>query len=52
MGAAGPEQDAGDGTDFYAINQGYVSVTPLQLDLTWYERLESLSTWLPKVIAV
>jgi 5'-nucleotidase len=52
VGAAGPEQDAGDGTDFYAINQGYVSVTPLQLDLTWYERLESLSTWLPKVIAV
>jgi 5'-nucleotidase len=48
VGAAGAEQDAGDGTDFHAINNGYVSVTPLQLDLTWYERIETLSNWLPK----
>lgn len=48
VGAAGAEQDAGEGTDFYAINNGYVSVTPLQLDLTWYERLETLNNWLPK----
>ncbi len=50
VGAAGAEQDAGDGTDFHAINNGYVSVTPLQLDLTWYERIETLSNWLPKAI--
>ena len=48
VGAAGAEQDAGEGTDFHAINNGYVSVTPLQLDLTWYERIETLSNWLPK----
>jgi 5'-nucleotidase len=48
VGAAGEEQDAGEGTDFYAINNGYVSVTPLQLDLTFYEKLEMLKNWLPK----
>lgn len=48
VGPAGAEQDAGPGTDFYAINTGYVSVTPLQLDLTWYDRINALSTWLPR----
>ncbi len=48
VGAAGAEQDAGEGTDFHAISDGYVSVTPLQLDLTWYDRLETLNKWLPK----
>ena len=52
VGAAGEEQDAGEGTDFHAINNGYVSVTPLQLDLTWYERIENLKTWLPEKIAL
>jgi len=47
VGPAGAEQDAGPGTDFYAINSGYVSVTPLQLDLTWYDRLSTLKNWLP-----
>jgi 5'-nucleotidase len=46
VGPAGAEQDAGPGTDFDAIRNGYVSVTPLQLDLTRYERLEGLSKWL------
>jgi 5'-nucleotidase len=48
VGPAGAEQDAGPGTDFYAVNAGYVSVTPLQLDLTWYERINALRDWLPK----
>ncbi|MFU8787620.1 MAG: 5'/3'-nucleotidase SurE [Methylobacter sp.] len=48
VGPPGAEQDAGPGTDFYAINAGFVSVTPLQLDLTWYERLNALADWLPK----
>lgn len=48
VGPPGGEQDAGPGTDFHAINTGYVSVTPLQLDLTWYARLNELTTWLPK----
>ncbi len=46
VGPPGSEQDAGEGTDFYAINQGYVSVTPLQLDLTRYERLDQVKQWL------
>lgn len=46
VGPPGAEQDAGQGTDFYAIAQGYVSVTPLQIDLTRYERIEALQTWL------
>ena len=44
IGQPGPEQDAGPGTDFYAVNSGYVSVTPLQLDLTQYKVLDELST--------
>ena len=30
----GPAADAGEGTDFHAVEHGYVSVTPLQIDLT------------------
>jgi len=48
VGPPGAEQDAGPGTDFYAVNAGFVSVTPLQLDLTRYERLNDLKAWLPK----
>jgi 5'-nucleotidase len=47
VGCAGPEQDAGPGTDFYALRNQYVSVTPLQIDLTRYESLERLADWLP-----
>ncbi len=48
VGPAGAEQDAGPGTDFFAINNNYVSVTPLQIDLTRYESLDNLKAWLPK----
>jgi len=47
VGPPGAEQDAGPGTDFYAVSQGYVSVTPLQLDLTRYDALDMLKDWLP-----
>lgn len=46
VGPPGGEQDAGPGTDFDAIRNGYVSVTPLQLDLTRFEVLEGLREWL------
>ncbi|HTW37059.1 MAG TPA: 5'/3'-nucleotidase SurE [Steroidobacteraceae bacterium] len=46
VGPAGPEQDAGPGTDFHAVAQGYVSVTPLQIDLTRHAALPLLTTWL------
>lgn len=47
VGCAGPEADAGPGTDFHAIRNHCVSVTPLQIDLTRYERLSQLGAWLP-----
>lgn len=47
VGPPGSEQDAGEGTDFYALKMGYVSVTPLQLDLSRYEQMEALAAWLP-----
>ena len=46
VGPAGPEQDAGPGTDFDTIAQGYVSVTPLQVDLTRHGALPELGRWL------
>lgn len=33
------------GTDFEAVTQGYVSVTPLQFDLMSHEALERLRSW-------
>jgi len=48
VGPVGPEQDAGPGTDFYAVRNGYVSVSPLQVDLTRYAALESLAQWLSR----
>jgi 5'/3'-nucleotidase len=46
VGAAGGVQDAGDGTDFHAVLHHKVSITPLQIDLTQFSQLESLSKWL------
>ena len=45
VGPAGPEQDAGPGTDFDAIKKKFISLTPLEIDLTKYESLESLQDW-------
>jgi 5'-nucleotidase len=45
-GSLGPELDAGEGTDFYAIANGYASVTPLQIDMTAYRSLQPLQQWL------
>ncbi len=46
VGAAGGAQDAGEGTDFHAAAAGLVSVTPLQVDLTRYAQLQTVSEWL------
>jgi 5'-nucleotidase len=46
VGPAGAEQDAGPGTDFYAVRNGFVSVTPLQVDLTRHSALPELTDWL------
>ncbi|MCK5497923.1 MAG: 5'/3'-nucleotidase SurE, partial [Gammaproteobacteria bacterium] len=45
VGPVGPEQDAGPGTDFYAINNNNVSITPLQVDLTKYSVIEDITQW-------
>ena len=49
VGAPGSEDDAGQGTDFYAIRQHAVSITPLHVDLTRYTALDQVSTWLKKI---
>lgn len=46
VGPAGPGQDSGPGTDFHALEQGAVAVTPLKVDLTRHEALPQLSEWL------
>jgi 5'-nucleotidase len=46
VGPAGTGQDAGAGTDFHAVANGYVSVTPLQIDLTRHAMLEDMRGWL------
>lgn len=46
VGPAGPEADAGPGTDFHAVREGFVSITPLQVDLTRHAALPELADWL------
>lgn len=46
VGPPGKEQDAGIGTDFHAIKNNYVSITPLQLDLTRYDTMNEIKHWL------
>ena len=46
VGAAGAKADAGPGTDFHAVANTQVSVTPLQVDLTRHVEIPNLRTWL------
>jgi 5'-nucleotidase len=46
VGPAGAGQDAGPGTDFHAVANNCVSVTPLQIDLTRHSMLDDISDWL------
>jgi 5'-nucleotidase len=46
VGAAGAAADAGEGTDFHAVDQGWASVTPLQIDLTHAGQMDRLRDWL------
>jgi 5'-nucleotidase len=45
VGPVGAEQDAGEGTDFHAVRQNRVSLTPLHVDLTRYSAMEQISGW-------
>lgn len=46
IGAAGAAADAGPGTDFHAVEQKRVSITPLQIDLTQVSQLPTIRAWL------
>ncbi|MFM1956463.1 MAG: broad specificity 5(3)-nucleotidase and polyphosphatase [Pseudomonadota bacterium] len=46
VGPAGSAQDAGEGTDFYAVANNKVSITALQADLTNYQQLDTLKNWM------
>ena len=43
VGPAGKEQDAGPGTDFHAVQNGYVSITPIHVDLTRHDVLDKVA---------
>ena len=49
IGPAGAQKDEGPGTDFDTVAEGYVSVTPLQVDLTRHAALPALGTWLDAI---
>ncbi len=48
IGAAGPAADAGPGTDFHAIENGRVSLTPLQVDLTNLQQMNAVREWMER----
>jgi 5'-nucleotidase len=48
VGPAGPGQDAGEGTDFHALNEGAAAITPLKIDLTRHEALPQVVEWMER----
>ena len=45
IGPAGDARECGEGTDFHAVAQGAVSITPLQVDLTDHSGLSGWGRW-------
>ncbi len=45
IGPAGEAEDDGPGTDFHAVREGSISITPIQVDLTRYQALEKVAGW-------
>jgi 5'-nucleotidase len=45
IGPAGAEHDSGAGTDFHAVRTGHISITPIHVDLTRYQALEKVASW-------
>ncbi len=45
VGAAGKPNDGGKGTDFYAVSQNVVSISPIQVDLTKHAQMDELTRW-------
>lgn len=48
-GLLGGELDGGEGTDFHAIAQGYASVTPLTVDMTAHQSINTIKDWLSEL---
>ena len=48
-GRLGAELDAGMGTDFYAVTNNYVSVTPLTVDMTAHKSIDTMAKWISEV---
>lgn len=46
IAAAAEAEDDGPGTDFYAVAEGFVSITPIQIDMTRYSDFDNLGSWL------
>lgn len=46
VGAAGQPNDGGEGTDFHAVAQGFVSISPIQVDLTKHSQIPVMQQWL------
>lgn len=51
IGPAGEVDDDGPGTDFDAVRNGYISITPIHVDLTRYQALEKVSSWVSSMSA-
>jgi len=49
IGENGKEDDNSEGTDFHAISNNFVSVTPLQIDTTKHSEVRRVSDWLQKI---
>jgi len=45
IGGEEPTAEPEEGTDFWALANGLISVTPLHLDLTAYQQMESVKGW-------
>jgi len=43
------EEDGGPGTDFHAIRRGYVSVTPIRVDLTRRQAMDQVADWVAAI---
>lgn len=46
IGPVGLAENTKEGTDFHAVHHGYVSVTPIQADMTAYHSMQSLESWI------
>lgn len=46
IGPPGSAKDAGPGTDFYAVSQGKVSISPMKADLTGFDHINTVAAWL------